>query len=101
MWDEPDREWRFGFFPAFMLVLLRGVLLWLLILLAGLVWLIGWPVWKRRNVPASQLIGWADLNLVASLQRSLFRPFVKNPAAFVPIRQVSEVTHRVLWNEPA
>lgn len=92
-------EWRqtpFLFFGELLLIPFN--FLWLFITpVLALVWLIGWPFWRNRDVQAWKLFGWVDLNVAASLQRTLLRPFVKSPVAFAPVHKISDVTHRVRW----
>lgn len=93
-------EFRLPWVSALAFLFLRGFLLWILVPGSTLAWLFAWPYWHFKRVGCAQLIGWADLNLAATLQRTLFRPLVREPLAFVPIRAASEVTHRVLFIDP-
>ena len=86
---------RLPFVVALALLCLRGVLLWVVVPLGSLAWLAGWPAWHRRRVKLAQFLGWLDLNLIAVLERSLLRPFVKDPLARVPLARAHEVTHRI------
>jgi hypothetical protein len=102
MRERFDPETTFlGFAGLLAFYLLRGVLLWILVPVAWLIWAFSWPIWKKRNVRAGQFIGWADLNFQALLHRSLFRPFVKEPVAPVPVSGIPQVTHRVGWTDAA
>ncbi len=83
-----------------LLLALRGVLLWLVVPLAVLTWILLWPMMQRRNVRIGSLIGWADLNLIAALQRSLFRFGTKDPLPWTPWAKLPEVTHRVRSIDP-
>lgn len=77
----------------------RGLLLWVLIPAAVLAWLVTRAAGRRETL--GQVLGWADLNLIASLQRILPRPLVASRQAFVPWREVSRVTHRIRALDPA
>lgn len=82
-------------------VLARGVLLWITLPLATLGWLVAYPMWRRRDVSLGKLLGWADLNLIAALQKALFRPFFEVTRAFIPLREAGSVDHRVRFADPA
>lgn len=79
----------------------RGLLLWAAVPLALLAWIVGWPYWRSRGATLSQLLGWADLNLIAALQRGLFRPLVVNPLRWTPVREVPTTNHRLRVGDPA
>ncbi len=64
------------------LLLVRGVLLWLIVPVTVLCWLASWPTWRRRQVSLGQLLGWADLNLIALVDHTILRPFVKAPSGW-------------------
>jgi hypothetical protein len=83
-----------------LLLLVRGVLLWLVVPLAVVAWILLWPLMRRRNVRVGSLVGWADLNLIAALQRSLCRFGTKNPLSWTPWVELPEVTHRVRLTDP-
>jgi hypothetical protein len=56
----------------------------------------GYPFWQyHRRVSLGQLIGWADLDVTAVLQTTLFKPFFVTPHSFVPLRDAARVEHRV------
>jgi len=75
--QEPPRL-KASVITGVILLVARGVLLWLVVPAAVLGWLVGWPYWNRRNATFGQVVGWADLNLVAALQRGPLRPLVVN-----------------------
>jgi hypothetical protein len=79
------------------MLLFRGVLLWLVVPLAALVGVVVKPYRRMmgRPVKTGQVIGWADLNLVALLERGVLRPLFSDPQPFVPWAEVAQVTHRV------
>lgn len=83
------------------LLVARGVLLWLVVPGSVLCWLAGWPYWRSRHATLGQLLGWADLNLVAGLQRGPLRPLVSNPVPWTPLRNLPQVTHRLRAVDPA
>ena len=96
----PPRQPRLSFVTGLLLLLVRGVLLWLVVPVAAISWLLLWPVMKRRDVSLGSFIGWADLNLMAALERGLFGPFVKEPLGWTPWREMRDVTHRVRFGDP-
>lgn len=59
---------------------LRGVLLWLVVPVGFIWWLVAWPWFRSRRVRLGQLLGRVDLNLIATISRSLFRPLLGEPA---------------------
>jgi hypothetical protein len=93
-------EFRLPWVSGLAFLFLRGFLLWILVPVTALAWLLIWPYWYSRKVGCAQLIGWADVNLAAALQRTVFRPLVRSPLAFVAISAAPEVTHRVLFIDP-
>jgi hypothetical protein len=82
-------------------LLARGVLLWIVGPLAACTWLVVGVRLRRDGVTFSQYLGWVDLNLIACLQRTIFRPLVRWPVSYVPPRQISTVTHRIRSRDPA
>ncbi len=81
------------------LLVLRGILLWVVVPLAALAWLVSFN-WLR-GVSAGQFLGWIDLNLIAFLSRSILRPLFRAPPPWIPVSQMSRVTHRLRWIDPA
>jgi hypothetical protein len=60
-----------------------------------------------RRLPAPQargevqsVSGWVDANLIATLQRTIFRPFVRQPAERVPVAEMHPVIHRLRVIDP-
>ena len=90
-----------SFVIGLLLLLVRGVLLWLVVPLAAVTWLLLGPAMRRREVSIGSFIGWADLNLIAAPQRGLFRPFINEPLSWTPWRELPDVTHRVRSVDPA
>lgn len=82
-----------------LLLTARGLLLWLVIPVATLGWLVSQLASNRE--PLGQVLGWADLNLIASLQRVLPGFLVASRQPFVPWRDVRTVTHRIRILDPA
>jgi len=87
---------------ALILLLVRGFLLWLVVPVAALVGVVLKPYRRtmRRPIKIRQLIGWADLNLIAFLERGVLRTLFPNPQPFVPWAEVAHVTHRVNFLDP-
>lgn len=83
------------------LLIARGLLLWVVIPLMVVSWVLGRPYWRGKGASLGQLLGWADLNLIASLQRGPLRPLVTNPVAWRTVREVSNTTHRLRAVDPA
>jgi hypothetical protein len=79
-----------------LLLWIRGLLLWILLPVATLLWLLRWPytVLRRRPLKLGAVLGWADLNLVVILKLSILRSFKLGPARFIPWREVAAVDHR-------
>ena len=95
--NEPDM----GLITGLVMLCVRGVLLWLVIPLTVLAWILGLPFWRKQGATIEQLIGWADLNLIACLQRGPLRLSVRNPLHWTPVSEVSRVDHRVSFVDPA
>ena len=84
---------------GFILLLVRGVALWLVVPLS----VVSYPVVRVFGSRATlvQMMGWADLNLIASLQRAFPRRAFPNRASFVRWRAMNSVTHRISLLDPA
>lgn len=80
----------------FLLLLIRGLLLWIALPLAMLMWMLRGPyaVIRRRPLKLGAMLGWVDLNLVAILTRSMLRPFALDHGRFIPWGEVAAVDHR-------
>jgi hypothetical protein len=77
------------------LLSIRGVLLWAIVPLATCAWLL-LSLWLlRKEVGLGRFLGWVDLNLVAFLERSILRPFVRTSAPWVPVNAMPGVEHRI------
>ncbi len=88
---------------VFLLLCIRGVLLWIALPFAFLVWLVRLPygVLSRRRAGLGAVAGWFDLNLIAAIERSLLAPIATTTQEFVPWRNLAHVEHRVHWTDPA
>lgn len=85
--------------PALLLLLIRGILLWLLIPIAVLMWIVlhSWG----QNSSLGACVGSYDINMCAALQRSLLRPLIPDPTVdYVPLSKMTEVTHRITFLDP-
>ena len=92
--------WRWPAAGGFLFLCVRGLLLWIVVPVASVVWVLGWPFWRRRQVAFAQMLGWADLNLAAALMRVPFGPLVQNPLPWCPMDEAGAVTHRVAFTDP-
>jgi hypothetical protein len=81
--------------PALLLLLIRGVALWIVIPVTVLVWLVAGARLRRRAITLAQFLGWVDLNLVALIERSVLRPFVSVPMPWSSAKEIPTVTHRI------
>jgi len=80
----------------------RGLLLWLVVSLAFLLWLLLTPtraVLHSSFVAPGKVIGWADLNLTAAIGQILIRPFGRR-VDFTPWSNLPLVDHRVSVIDP-
>lgn len=92
-----DKNGRYGLrqsFGALILLLIRSVLLWILLPLETCLWLALSPWAYRRGVGPGEFLGWADLNLIAFLQRLILRPLFPERQPWVPVHAMPEITHR-------
>lgn len=86
----------------FLLLCVRGILLWLVVPIACCMWLVMLfvrPMLGQPNVSLGKVIGWADLNLIAAIAQPLLRPFERS-VPFTPWTEVSKVNHRVRLGDP-
>jgi hypothetical protein len=98
--DERDRSVRWPLGTGLLLLTVRGLLLWLVVPALAIVWLLTWPLWRRRGVTLGQLLGWADLNLVSALGHTLLRPLTPTPLPWTPLAEANSVTHRIGFLDP-
>jgi hypothetical protein len=104
--DQMSRSRRVASGPEaialFVLLVVRGGLLWLVIPIAFLSWLVISPMRLTLGKPyitAGKLIGWADLNLTAAIGQVFVRPFGQT-SDFTPWSKVLTVEHRVSIIDP-
>ena len=86
----------------FVLLVVRGWLLWLVIPLAFLGWLVMSPIRVMLSKPyiaLGKLIGWVDMNLTAAIGEVLVRPFGRR-SDFTPWSRVLSIEHRVSIIDP-
>jgi hypothetical protein len=84
------------------LLVVRGLLLWLVIPIAFLGWLVMLPIrlaLRKPYITPGKLIGWADMNLSAAIGQVLVRPFGRR-SDFTPWSRVLSVEHRVSIIDP-
>jgi hypothetical protein len=79
------------------LLLVRGLLLWLVIACAAVTWIVIAPFMR---VGFGQFLGWADLNLIAFLQRSVLSRMFKSRQKWVPLSEAKNVAHRIRLMDP-
>lgn len=96
-----DRSDSNSVISGVVVLLTRGVLLWVVVPAAVFAWLIIGHRYRRQGVTIGQYLGWIDVNLIVGLQRTLFRPLVRNPAAWVPAASMTTVAHRIGAIDPA
>ena len=79
------------------LLVIRGVLLWIVLPLAAVVWFVSMPIRliTREPLRLRCFLGWVDLNLIALLERTVLRPLAVNPYSFVSWSDARTVEHRV------
>jgi hypothetical protein len=82
--------------PAFLMLMARTLLLWLLVPLGFLGWVLASPWFLRKHVSLGQFLGWLDLNLVAALQRCPLRSLVAEPRPeWAPPSKIAQTEHRI------
>lgn len=85
-----------GLGASFLLLVVRGVLLWLMVPIGSLIWMVTFQWTGTNRVSLGSFLGWVDNNLVYVLQRGPLRPFFPKPTVrWIRTRGRSEVTHRV------
>lgn len=82
------------------LLVLRGLLLWLVVPITVVWWIGGFSYWRRKDATLGHVLGWADLNLIAALQRGPLRPLVTDPLRWTPLKDLPQVTHRLRVTDP-
>ena len=86
----------------FSFLCIRGILLWLVIPIACVAWLVLLflrPIFRQPYLKLGKVIGWADLNLSATIAQPLLRPLGRR-IAFTPWADVDKVKHRVDLADP-
>ena len=76
-------------------LLLRGLYIWFLVPIGALAGLLAYPLLRKHGATIPQLIAWLDLNAMAALFHSVFRP-LRN-STLVPwtrLRDLASITHR-------
>lgn len=96
--DEPTH--RNSIVGGLLILLARGILLWLVVPIASPVWVFLAIRLRRNGITFVQYLGWVDLNLIALLQRIVFRPLVRWPTPYVPSTAMPSVKHRLRLNGP-
>ncbi|MFF2271260.1 hypothetical protein ACFVTX_03250 [Agromyces sp. NPDC058136] len=75
------------------MLLVRGLLLWVVIPLAAVSWVALGPI---TTASLGACIGWFDLNLYVLLQRVVVRPLTQEAAlAWVPLAEMKTTEHRI------
>lgn len=84
-----------SYLVQFVLLVLRGALLWVVVPVAVL----AWPfLGLSTGASLGSCIGWFDLNLIAFLQRGVLRFAIREPlAAWVPLARMRTTEHRVTF----
>jgi hypothetical protein len=93
--SRPEESPQKSLGAALVLLVLRGVLLWIVVPIGILAWLFLAVILRRRGVTIGQFLGWLDLNLVAAIEGTVLRPWVRSPLSWTPRDQLPSVTHRV------
>jgi hypothetical protein len=77
------------------LLAVRGLLLWLIVPPALLLWPFLVVPLRKRGVRLGQFLGWLDLNLISAIQRSLGQPFFDTPIPWTPLSAAAGLSHRI------
>jgi hypothetical protein len=83
------------FVGTLVLLAVRGLLLWLIVPPALLLWPFLVVPLRKRGVSLGQFLGWLDLNLISAIQRSLGQRFFETPIPWTPFRAAAGLSHRV------
>ena len=84
-----------------LVVVLRGLFLWLVVPIAVLAWSVVRARQRTSGVSLGQYLGWIDLNLIAGLQRLATPMLIRHPIAWTPRADLATVTHRLRATDPA
>ena len=101
MRSRPGKSSRMSVGAGLVLLMLRGVLLWIVVLIGILAWLFLGVILRRRGVTLGKFLGWLDLNLTAVIERTLLRRWVRSPLPWTPAADLPRVTHRLRALDPA
>lgn len=81
--------------PAFVVLIVRGLALYLLIPLAFIFWVLAFFWISKYSKSPSQFVTWVDYNFTVSLIRGPFRALIPEPRAeWLPLRRIKEMTAR-------
>ena len=85
----------------FLLLLIRGFLLWLVVPVATVVWCAGAYWFIRDDASLGKFLGLVDNNLLIVIERSILRPLFEKPThSWIPYANIAEVAHRVGFLDP-
>jgi hypothetical protein len=93
-------SWR-RFVGGLILLIVRGLLLWMVVPLGVLAWPLVVVPSRKRGVRLGQFLGWLDLNVTSAIQRTIARPFFEAPIAWTPFDAAASSTHRIRLLDPA
>jgi hypothetical protein len=101
---NPDYRWgRFtsasdnSIAGGILLVLIRGLLLWVLIPVGSVAWALTVP-WSRASLTA--FLGWLDNNQIFLLQRTILRPAFPSPSVqWIRFKDAADATHRIRFGD--
>lgn len=98
--SAPETQRRNSIVGGLLVLLARGVLLWLVVPFAALAWVLICTRARKSGATFGHYLGWVDVNLISALQRSIFRPLVRFPTPWVPFAEMGSVDHRLLLADP-
>ncbi len=94
-WDQPSTP--NDPFAGVLLLLIRGILLWLLVPIGLIIWPFSLP-WSECG--PGNFLGWLDNNQIAALQRYVLRPGFPEPQCeWVHFRDIKAVSHRIRFGD--
>jgi hypothetical protein len=80
---------------TFVLITVRGLLLWLVVPPALVLWLFLAIPLRRRGVDIGHFLGWLDLNLISAIQRTVAQPFYEVPIPWTALSAAAGLRHRI------
>lgn len=92
--SEPPRA-ALSPLAGLLVLLARGILLWLVVFVAFVVWLfvLSWRIPARATL--GECVGWFDWNLLAFLQTFVFSSLIREPLArYLPWSEMWGLLHR-------